>query len=266
MKKSKIGIDAGGSLIKLCYEQKGKLHFKKYDYTQVESAIEWLKFLAPHSQVRLTGGKAGVIQQTFLPEARIIPEFTATCEGAQFLNKQSTLPIKGPFLLVNIGTGTSWFLINGDHYERVLGSGMGGGTFVGLGNVISNERDFFKLNQLSSLGNKNNVDLLVKDIYHPLEPPINGDLTASNFGKVADIKPEDGIAALSNLMAETLILLTMQTAKLHKVNEIVYIGNTLIGNSLLKTTLESYTTALGFSAYFLENGEFSGAVGAFMAD
>lgn len=262
----KVGIDAGGSLIKIAFQEHGVMHYKKYPISELESAITWLKAAAPNGMAALTGGKAHILQEKFFPNGTIIPEFQATCEGVRLFLLEEGKRMTDPFIIVNVGTGTSWHLVDGEKYERILGSGMGGGTFMGLGMLLTNESDFYRLSELAVTGQKENLDLLVKDIYESDEPPINGDLTAANFAKGLSVKhsPADRIAAVTNMVAETIMLLTLQAAAIHKVKEIVLIGSSLIGNQMMSHTLEKYMKMLRLQSTFLKNGEYSGAVGAFL--
>ena len=132
---NRIGIDAGGSLIKMAYEENGKLHFRKEPIGKMDDVLRWLKIVSANKLVVLTGGRAGKIKTEFFPDAEIVDEFTAACEGANYLLIKEGLPTGEKSLLINIGTGTSWFKIEGERYERVLGSGIGGGTFMGMGKL-----------------------------------------------------------------------------------------------------------------------------------
>jgi type II pantothenate kinase len=263
----KAGIDAGGSLVKIAYEEKDRIHYKKYHINELNQAISWLKIAATEMKVALTGGKAHLIQKKYFPEGEIVPEFQATCEGARMFLLKEEKNIEEPFLLVNIGTGTSWHIVNGEKYERILGSGVGGGIFTGLGSLLTSEEDFGKLTALANKGDKGKVDLLVKDIYESDEPPIDGNLTAANFAKGSKVKHSDAdrMAAISNMIVETIFLLTMQAAEIHQVKEVVFIGSTLIGNESLKKGLEYYMNMMGLSATFLKNGEYCGATGAYLS-
>lgn len=264
MAYQKIGIDAGGTLIKIAFEEKGKNHFKKYPISDLQSAINWIKMAAPSAKVALTGGKAHSIQKQFFKDAVVCPEFDVTCEGASFLLKEEGIQAGAAFLLVNIGTGTSWHLVGENKYERILGSGLGGGAFMGLGDLLTGEKEFSQLTKLASEGEKGKVDLLVKDIYQSEESPIDGSLTAANFAKGSQSDPSlaDRMASLTNMLAETIVLLSLQSAAIHHVKEIVYIGSTINGNPSLKTSLDTYTKMLGLSPVFLDKGEYSGAYGA----
>jgi type II pantothenate kinase len=276
----RIGIDAGGTLIKIVYEEKG-LHFRKIEYEAAEQALNWLMTMAPSADYALTGGKAAILKEAFFPEAAVIPEFTATCEGALHLIKKAGLPHES-LLLVNIGTGTSWYKIEDGKHERILGSGVGGGMFMGLGRIFSGKTDYQMLAGLAAEGNREKADLLVSDIYgdrswlpsiagqnewqKDVEAPIDGKLTAGNFANISG-KPseEDLMAAAVNMIAETTVLLTKQTAGIHHSKKICYIGSSLQGNEALKKGLLTYSMMTGLDAVFLPNGEYSGALGAYLS-
>lgn len=71
---------------------------------------------------------------------------------------------------------------------------IGGGTLLGLANLLTGVNDFEKILEMSRRGNNNNVDMLVKDIYGENSPfkELNGDLLASSFAKVAFDNEFDG--------------------------------------------------------------------------
>ncbi|MFP7296435.1 type II pantothenate kinase [Neobacillus niacini] len=267
MQQITAGIDAGGSLIKIAYQENGRMHFKKFSINKLDSAISWLSMVAPSLKVSITGGKAHSIQSSYFQNSIVIPEFQATCDGVRFLLAKEKKSIEETCLVVNIGTGTSWHLVNGDHAQRILGSGMGGGTFTGLGSLLTKVQDYQLLTVLAEEGNKGNVDMLVKDIYEAADSPIQGDLTAANFAKGKKLmhKEADRLAALSNMIAETIVLLTSQAATIHQVKSVVIIGTAIIGNQSLKHGLEYYLNMLGLTPVFLEKGEYCGAIGAFLS-
>lgn len=267
MSIQKVGIDAGGSLVKIAYEENGIFHYKKFPIGQLPSALKWLKMIAPNATAGLTGGKAALMKEEYFSNGIIFPEFNSACEGAYFLLKEAKIDIHEKYIIVNIGTGTSWFAADGKTHTRILGSGIGGGTLMGLGALLTGETEFPRLVELASNGNKGNVDLLVKDIYYPQEPPIDGNLTASNFAKGSvnlDGTKEDRAAALINMIGETLVLLSMQATVAHQAGRLVYIGSTLAGNEPLKQCLASYKRMVGIDHVFLDKGEYCGALGALL--
>lgn len=157
-----IGIDAGGSLIKIAYEEKNRMHFRKHSIHEANAAIGWLRMISLNKTITLTGGRAGRFKAEYFPEAKIVDEFTAACKGAKYLMMEEGRTIHEKFLLINIGTGTSWFTIEDEHYDRVLGSGVGGGTFMGIGKILAESNDFSKLVNMSQKGKRGNVDCWLK--------------------------------------------------------------------------------------------------------
>lgn len=76
---------------------------------------------------------------------------------------------------------------NFNSFERVSGTMIGGGTLLGLSNLLTGVNDFDTIKELSKNGDHSKVDMLVKDIYGDSSPikGLHGDLLASSFGKVA---------------------------------------------------------------------------------
>ena len=64
---------------------------------------------------------------------------------------------------------------------------IGGGTLLGLSNLLTGVNDFDTIIQMAQEGDNSNVDMLVKDIYGNNSPfkELQGDLLASSFAKVA---------------------------------------------------------------------------------
>jgi type II pantothenate kinase len=265
VRADKVGIDAGGSLIKLVYEERGIIHHKIYPISQLDQAMTWLEMIASTANIAITGGKSVYLQKNIFPHATLIPEFQAACNGAKYFLKQEGTALES-CILVNIGTGTSWFYLHRNKQERILGSGIGGGTFMGLGELLTGVREFSTLVNLAENGSKANVDLTVSDIYMGEETPLDGALTASNFakGKVDNQSSEDLMASVTNMIAETIVLLTLQAATIHQTKEVVYMGSTFSSNEPLKRVLESYKGMLGMNTRFLTKGEYCGAMGALL--
>jgi len=64
---------------------------------------------------------------------------------------------------------------------------IGGGTLLGLANLLTGIKDFDAIIGLAQSGSNTNVDMLVSDIYGANSPfkELAGDLLASSFAKVA---------------------------------------------------------------------------------
>jgi pantothenate kinase len=69
-------------------------------------------------------------------------------------------------MLVSIGSGVSIIKVNNfSSFERVSGTMIGGGTLLGLANLLTGVKDFDEITKLANQGNNAEVDMLVKDIY-----------------------------------------------------------------------------------------------------
>lgn len=115
-------------------------------------------------------------------------------------------------------------------------------------------------------GDRNKVDLKVHHIYNGKPTPIPGDLTASNFGNVLNHKSdqsiEDQLIAVIGLVAETVTAMALNLADAFDTKKMVFIGSTLLDNTVMTDIIYNYSQLKGAEAYVVPNGEFSGALGA----
>ncbi|CAL5387782.1 unnamed protein product [Camellia sinensis] len=71
-----------------------------------------------------------------------------------------------PYLLVNIESGVIMIKVDGDgKFQRVSGTNVGGGTYWGLGKLLTKCKSFDELLELSQQGDNRTIDMLVGDIY-----------------------------------------------------------------------------------------------------
>ncbi|RSL34949.1 type II pantothenate kinase [Salibacterium salarium] len=271
MSQEYVGIDAGGTLSKIVYTHGEDWGYKKIATNRVAEINRWIQanFTNPH--IHITGGKAGVLLQEFPVSAKNVNEFEATCEGVNWLLEQNGIlsQIGSQFMVTNVGTGTSIHYVQQDSYERIGGSGMGGGTLLGLSYLLTGEDHYDKILELGRKGEGEGLNVTVSDIYSHETPPISGDLTASNFGKAAQMKDkafskEDYISAIVRMIGETITTMSVQAAERLKTDAIIYIGTTFSRHDTLKEIVKGYTELRGKQAYFLEYGEYSGAIGALL--
>lgn len=267
------GIDAGGTLVKVAYVESGIRRFRKFRSDRLEEAAEWLRTELPDAEICLTGGRAARLMELIGRPVMTMPEFEATCAGIRVL-----LPAEicsGSFLLANVGTGTSVHVIKDGHSRRVGGTGLGGGTIVGLGRLLAGLDEYGEIVEAASRGDRGNADLKVRHIYEGSEPPIDGNLTASNFGRVPPVSAgghpghsavsrEDALASVIGMVGEAVATLCVHAAASHGLKRVVYIGSSFIRNEQLREAVESYTRFRGGEPLFVENGEYSGALGALL--
>ncbi|WP_234405439.1 type II pantothenate kinase [Paenibacillus sp. IHBB 10380] len=263
-----MGIDAGGSLIKIAYMNQSIIEYRVFDSMELGVAALWINEYFQEATICLTGGKGSHLQSLLKHETKNIVEFDATCRGIQFLLNLEGAPLES-FILTNVGTGTSIHFFDSGRHVRVGGTGVGGGTMMGLSLLLTDIEEYNKIVNISKKGNRDDIDLKVRNIYEGSESPISGDLTASNFGNVQMLKlpskKEDLLASIIGLVGETVATTSVLAADSYGTTSIVYIGLSFIHNEILREVVSNYTNLRGASPLFVRNGEYSGAVGALMS-
>lgn len=269
--KKVIGIDAGGTLTKLAFvNEQNELEFKIFPSNDFSQVRNWLENHPHIEEIGLTGGRTQQLLEVLntMKSIQYLVEFEATFKGVKYLLKKDGYDIENS-IITNIGTGTSIHYMEGQSHTRVGGTGIGGGTLTGLSTIITGISDFEDITSKAALGSRELIDLFVKDIFQGMEPPIEGHLTASNFGKVSILKDakhevNDLLATVQALVGEVITTLSIQFAEEKKAEHIIYIGSTLINNEHLKKVIANYTILKKHKPIFLKNCGFTGAIGALL--
>ena len=86
-------------------------------------------------------------------------EFTANGVGGGYFAQG-----KQEFMVVSMGTGTSFVGVKNGVPTHLGGIGIGGGTIIGLSKLILNTDDIDKIQELASTGRVGYIDLRIGDI------------------------------------------------------------------------------------------------------
>ncbi|XP_075243016.1 4'-phosphopantetheine phosphatase-like isoform X2 [Convolutriloba macropyga] len=289
-----------------------RLHFIKAETKYIEQCLEFLKSELVHCSknmmkdkvVKATGGGALKYAEVITSQlgCKLDAEGEMDCivKGCDFLiknirnevfeyKKGQTNPfvfhnyenVDYPYLLVNIGSGVSILEVSSpSDFKRIGGTAMGGGTFWGIGSLLTNAKGFDELLELSTEGHSNNVDMLVKDIYGRKCDKLGlpGDLTASSFGKTvrgsrdehidkSKFSDSDKAKSLLHMISNGIGQIACLYARIHNVNKI-YFGGYFIRNN--RATMHTISFAVDFfsdgsvKALFLRHEGYLGAIGAFL--
>ena len=274
-----IGIDVGGSTTKIVGFRKNEQGRVLIDplFVRATDAITSVygafgKFtmqndlsLSDIDRVLMTGvGSSFMDKPIYSLNCRKVSEFECVGRGGLYLSGLDEA------VVVSMGTGTA--IIHAKNVDGVTetkylgGTGVGGGTLLGLSRKMLGVDTIEHLEQLAELGNLENVDLRICDISRDNNFQINSNLTASNFGKLSDIANANDVAlGISNMVAETIAMLSIFAARSFGVGTVVLTGNL--------TTLPSIVNAFvglekNFGIKFLipENAQFATVIGAALED
>jgi len=260
-------VDVGGSTTKIVGFKAGKmmgvLQVRAGDQiTSLFGAIGnyLLKFgegLDNVSQIVLTGVGATFIKEPIYGiDTRKIDEFLAIGHGALYLTGLSEA------LVLSLGTGTALVRAGPDGVAHIGGSGVGGGTIVGLASQMLNKSDIDAVIEMAENGDLANVDLSVKDIIGSEIPSLPPDLTAANFGKIKSMASDADIAlGILNLVFQTAGLLAVFAARNDTVRDIVMTG-TLTTFPQAEKMQALFSELYGLNFIIPQHSVFATAIGA----
>ncbi len=203
-----------------------------------------------------TGGGASSIDTSILGiPLKKIDEISAIGIGGR------TLAGLDEALVVSMGTGTPFVSVKNGDITHFGGTGVGGGCLLGLAKHILNINTLKTLESMAERGDLRSIDLSVGDITGGPVGAIPADATAANFGKITeDSTNQDKALAIINLIAETLLVMSIfaarachqenivLTGKLVKVKKLVDImkdRGKMFGMKLIVPKYAEYATAIG---------------------
>ncbi|KAE8023473.1 hypothetical protein FH972_009163 [Carpinus fangiana] len=291
---------------------KGRLYFVKFETSKINDCLEFIQNKQLHlggyrhleappidkTIIKATGGGAYKYADLFKEKLGISldkeDEMDCLVGGVNFLLKavhqEAFTYMDGqkefvqidhndlyPYLLVNIGSGVSMLKVDGDgKFERVSGTNVGGGTFWGLGRLLTNCKNFDELLELSHRGNNRVIDMLVGDIYGGTDYSkigLSSTTIASSFGKaisdnkeLQDYRPEDLARSLLRMISNNIGQISYLNALQFGLKRIFFGGFFIRGHTY---TMDTISVAVHFwskgeaKAMFLRHEGFLGALGAF---
>jgi len=165
-------------------------------------------------------------------------------------------------LIVSMGTGTSFVYARNGDYRHVIGSGVGGGTLLGLGAKLCATPEMAELESLAQMGNLSQVDLTIGEIAPDGHLGLASDLTASNFGSV---KPEataaDRILGTYNLVFQAVGTMSVLAARGQGTEDVVVVG-ALATSSFAQEMFARFSKAYGLRYTIPVHAMFATAYGA----
>lgn len=262
-----VGIDLGGTTTKLIgYNGEEIFHplTVKADDPIASAAGALGKFLSEDQRqlsevtcIAITGVGAGRIGNNLLGRpVSHIGEFKAIGRGGAFLANMSKA------IVVSMGTGTAIVEVDAEKITHWGGTGIGGGTLVGLSKYILGLTDVFLVSQKATQGRLDRIDLTVGDIAPSEIIDLADSITASNFGKYSDEATEADLAlAILNLVYQTIGVVAQGAAKATKNTSVILTGR-LATLPQAESIFGDLSTVFGLEFYIPRYAQFATAVGA----
>ena len=234
-----IGIDVGGSITKIVgflgerNESEKKLIEPLFvratdPITSIYGAFG--KFtevnnleLSDIDKIMITGvGSSFVSKPIYSLPCEVTPEFKCIGLGGLYLSQLDDA------IIASLGTGTALVhAIRGKEPVYLGGTGVGGGTLMGLSKKLLGMDDIKHVQEVASSGDLNKIDLKIKDITQKdIVPGFSDRMTASNFGNISDLASKNDIAlGIINMVFETIGMVSIFAARNHSIKDIVLTGN-----------------------------------------
>ena len=277
MAKAVLGIDVGGSTTKIVGFRKEKegLALIPPQFVRAADPITSIygafgKFtlqndlsLSDIDHIMMPG-----VGSTFLSkplydglDCRPAPEFDCVGRGGLYLAGLEEA------IVVSMGTGTALVHAkregDGAKVQYLGGTGVGGGTLVGLSHKMLGVDTVEHIEQLAVGGDLGNVDLRIRDISDQgLYPGVNTELTASNFGKLSDLANKHDIAlGIANMVGEIIGMLAVFAARSYHLTDVVLTGN-LTAIEPIRKVFPVFNQTFGMRFVIPENAQFATVIGA----
>jgi type II pantothenate kinase len=222
----------------------------------------------PVTRFVVTGGQSAKLPDEMdgVPVVKV-HEVDAIGRGGLLLAKRARIvPTPREALVVSCGTGTAMIAVRKDGCKHSGGTAVGGGTLLGLGRLLLGATQAQDMDALAQEGNPANVDLTLIEATGGEFGKLPPDATAVNFGKLAGdtaLAPSraDLAAALVTMIAQTIALIAINTAKHESLETIILVGRLA---SLPSIQAQLFRTAGFYQANFVtpEQGGYAPLYGA----
>ena len=272
-KKTVVGIDVGGSTTKIVgFAPGGKLLSPIFvqatdPVTSIYGAfgrftLENGLSLDEIDRIMMTGAGSRAIQSSiYNRECISVSEFASTGIGGLYLSGLDEA------IVVSLGTGTAIIHAkraeNSTLTEYLGGTGVGGGTILGLSRKMLGIASIEHLEQISEGGDLGQIDLRIKDISKSgTFKGVNENLTASNFGNLSDLASKKDIAlGIFNMVSETVAMMSIFAARQFGIKDIVMCGN-LTSIKPVCDTFASLAPTFGVNFIVPEMSQYGTVIGA----
>ena len=262
-----FGITVTDTLRKKGDELIHKMDLSSKDLNQerVRKLFPDIDFISNIGFLAVTGGKHLELGD-YIDSTPIIHvnEIDAVGHGSM---KLSGLSEEESTIIVSAGSGTACIHAHKGIFTHCSGTGVGGGTVLGLSKLLLGTTDPEEIAALAEKGDESFVDLILEDVVSGPIGQLPSDTTAVNFGKVSkediEYSREDIAAGIVNLVGQTAARIATSVAMMFQATEIVVVGRapSFAG---LKNSLEQAASITGFTPHFPKNGEYASALGAML--
>lgn len=263
-----VGIDVGGSTTKIAGVKHGKVISPMMAKASDPVASLYGAFgkftsengiaLTDIEHLMVTGvGSAFAGDTIYALPTTHVTEFVAIGKGGSYLSGLDRA------IVVSMGTGTALVYCEKGKAVHLGGTGVGGGTLVGLAGKLLGTTNVKAIEEMAAKGKRTEVDLSVNDMTEKnIGPTLHASMTASNFGKISELARKEDIAAgLLNMIYETVGVAAIFAAREKGVKDIVLTGR-LSALKSAENTYKELGDTFGVNFVLPADSEYATVIGA----
>ncbi len=196
-----------------------------------------------------------------------VGEVEAIGRGGQALAGLTPQAALEPMLIVSAGSGTAMVATRRGDYYHVTGTGVGGGTLLGLARLLLDTTDPREIDELALAGNPNAADLSLADVVAGNIGRLPPSATAVNFGRLARGGPRPGreelAASLVTMVGQVIGTLAISAAGAQHTDRVLVVGR-LTEMRSVRDVIESVGEFYGFPLELPPHAGSAMAVGALL--
>ncbi len=220
------------------------------------------------SSLAVTGGQHRTLPAVLGGTAvHAVPEVTAIGRGGQALATPDGDDLVTPLLVVSAGSGTAVISARGKAYAHITGTGVGGGTLLGLSRLLLGTTDVALIDTMAMRGDPNGADLALRDVVSGPIGSLPPDATAVNFGRLARVatppNPDDLAAALMTLVGQVIAITAINAARAERIERVVMIGH-MTDMPSFRRVIDQVGEYYGMRVLLPAHAGFGTAIGALM--
>ena len=188
-----------------------------------------------------------------------VEEFQANAVATKILLLPSS------YIVVSMGTGTSFVKVEGSQWQHLGGSALGGGTLIRLFQLLLPGGNWALLRSLTEKGNLGQTDQCIRDVC-PMElPGLPMEVTTVNLGKVSQATtPENVTIGLVNMVVQNIGVMARMAGLGFGIKDFVMIGR-LTTLPKVESMLEPLESLYDVHFHVPASAEFMTAMGAALA-
>lgn len=252
MSDSLLLIDFGTSRIKYILRDKDILsYFNQGGFKSIEAIIHKYHALQKDLEIITVGAKSNNYKFDYL------------VTNYEELNSIAHLPLYyacNNALIVNIGTGTSFSSYKDGEINHLIGTGLGGGTIIGLAHRLLDSENINIINELAKNGELSAINTIISDIDYQERSWLDPTMTVSNFNKLSSLQ-SDVASGIISLVVEPILSITKSLLVNNNYQKVFFSGSVLFF-SLLRDLIYKYSKLLDINSIIIDKYEYGTLLGA----